>query len=826
LSACLLVTVSSSRAQDREPPPLQLNGGVPEGGRSTATASWGTFSFEVINITDKDRPARVLLFYKGQPDVQYGRDVWVPAHSTVKSWLLVGPAPDEEPPPGKQPAAEPNFLAAEDPAAGDKLPGHREVEVLLYDRSEEKPRLILPPGTERIRSRLVSYLQRSPKQPFTAVVLDEEPAEDTGFERLPQPPSRKEEALRFIRAFRAARKLSDFVQTLHPGPLPPTPETFAGVDHLVLASNRLASDPGGLEALRRWLERGGTVWVMLDLVDPEVYAPLLGAAYDFRVVDRVGLTSFRVEAPPTGQLRAEAPLQQHDQPVELVRVLLPPQEQAPHTVNGWPAWFTRPVGRGKVIFTALGPRGWPAPGEAATGPMDALSGVLQPPPQEDPIPVEALQTSLNEEIGYSVVGRGTVIAIFAAFLLATLALGLVLRRSRRPELLGWLGPAAALGAAAALLALGAWSRRAASPTLAVAQVVDTVAGTDEAAVHGLLAEYRPDSGPADVGAVAGGLFELDMSGIEGRTRRLILTDVGAWHWENLALPAGVRFAPFRYTARTGTPLGAAAHFGAEGLEGRLTTGPFQGVGDAVLAAPDGRNMAVHLGADGAFTAKGSDVLPPGEFLTGTVLNDRQQRRQELYRTFLKPPRDDRFEGRFGGRTMLLAWADPIDMHFTLAPDARTVGTALLTMPLRLERSPPGAAVTIPGPFIPYRRILNALPARPTVVSNAGVDQDLRFQLPQAVLPFKVERARLVARIDAPSRRVTVAGQADGKPVEVHRVESPIDPIRVEITAEPLLRLDETGSLHLNLTISDTLQGGQGEKWTIRSLDLEVSGRTE
>jgi hypothetical protein len=462
--------------------------------------------------------------------------------------------------------------------------------------------------------------------------------------------------------------------------------------------------------------------------------------------------------------------------------------------------------------------------------MEVMAAELYPPPEEDPIPAEAFRTPLAEEIGYAVVGRGTVLLVFGAFLAAVLAAGLALRRSRRPELLGWLGPAAALGAGAAFLVLGEWSRRAVPPTVAVAQIVDAVSGTDEASVRGLQAVYRPDEGPAEVGAGQGGFFQLDMTGAEGRARRLLLTDMGAWHWDNLALPRGVRFAPFRYTVPTAEPLTAVAHFGPEGLEGRLNVGPFQGLADAVLAAPDGRNMALSLGPEAAFRAAGPDVLPPGQFLTGTVLSDRQQRRQQLYRQFLKPPDLNRFEGRFGGRNLVLAWADPLDMHFTLAADARTVGSALLLVPLRLERSAPGTRVTVPGPLIPYHRILKNGLGRPTVESGAAVDMELRFQLPGEVLPLRVERARLFVKIDAPGRRVTVSGKADGEPVEIHRVDSPLDPIRLDVTREALLRLDEQGGLHLNLAVGNLRQGAGdgpgGQRWALRDLELEVTGRTE
>ena len=96
---------------------------------------------------------------------------------------------------------------------------------------------------------------------------------------------------------------------------------------------------------------------MLDRVEPEVVAPLLGEALGFQVVDRIGLTSFQVETNPDRPGESQSPLQQHEPPAEFARVLLPAQERVRDTVVGWPTWFTRAVGRGKVLFTTLGPRG-------------------------------------------------------------------------------------------------------------------------------------------------------------------------------------------------------------------------------------------------------------------------------------------------------------------------------------------------------------------------------------------------------------------------------------------------------------------------------------
>jgi len=798
---------------------LRLGGVMPGGVSIVATERWQTYDFNVTNRTDTDRLGRLVLFFPGRPDVQYGRDIWVPARSRMNTWLLVGPA---SLPPSGPPC---------------------EVQTLLYDRTDGKERLLLPATEEKIRARGLLFRKRDESTATTAIMIDEEVEEKMIFGQLPQPETLADEAIHLARTFRLARTtLSEHISIVQPGALPATPETLDGVEHFVLASERIANDPAGLRALRHWLERGGKMWVMLDLVRPEVVAPLLGDVLDFQVVDRIRLTTTNIVAQFRGQEVPVAPPQQHERPVEFVRVLLPHQEQAEQTINGWPVRFTRSVGRGKVMFTTLGPRGWYRPRttteEVAAFPtfpntpvpllqLVQLAEELHPAKDEKAFRLEEFQAMLAEEIGYAVVSRGSVLAVFGAFLLAALALGVVLRKARRPELLGWLGPAAALGAAVAFFAVGEWSRRSAAATVSVAQVVDAVAGQEEVTARGLLAVYRPVEGPARIGVTQGGFFELDMAGIE-KERRLILTDVDAWHWENLDLPAGVRLAPFRVNFPLQEPLRARARFGPGGVEGQLVAGPFQELADAILTTPNGRNLAVRLHADGKFSVQSQDVLPAQQFLASAVLNDQQQRRQELYRALLKRSSADKGQGS----PMLLAWARPLDMHFALAPEARAVGSALLVMPLQWEPTPAGAHVHIPGPLIAYRRDLDGVLVRPTFEASQPTDMHLRFQLPAAVLPLTIERTKLLAKIDAPNRAITVSGQADGKHVEIHRVASPLDPLRIDIADPRLLHLDADGGLHLHVSISDRLsKEGKGEKgavpgnekWTIEYLELEVDG---
>jgi hypothetical protein len=803
-----LIGANFAAAQDSSPPPLRLEGVQPGGVRRTATESWGSYDFQVTNTTEIDREARVVCFYEGEPDIQYGRELWIPANSTISTWVLVGPA------------------------TGQQSGVLRDIQMLLYDRTGGQDVLMLPRTEERFRSRGVLYRKR---EPTTAMLLDDQPDEGRRFGRLPTPDTPSAEAIRLVRTFRCAAQLSGIVLTIR-SQLPPNPEAFDGIDHFVLASRRILADPLGLRALRHWVEQGGKLWVMLDLVDLDVVAPFLGDALDFQMADRISLTTFRID--PLGAGRDNQPaVQEHEQAVTFARIILPRGERPRHTIDGWPVWFTRPFGKGKIVFTTLGPRGWhrernrrsdpPSPFELYPDlpipekQLQRLADELHLPAEEDPFQANLFQAQLIEQIGYSVPARGTVAWIFGGFVVGTFIFGLLLRRTGWPTLQGWLAPTAALVVGIGFYTAGQWSRRAAEPTVAIAQIVEGLPGRDEAAVHGILAAYRPDSGTAEIGGTHGGSYELDMSGMEGQSRRYVQSDMDAWKWENLALPGGVRNAPFRFTAATGEPIEASARFGSQGIEGRIARGPFQEVTDALLATPGGRHMAVRLQADGSFRSASADVLPPGLFLADAVLTDEQQRRQDLYRDFLRKPRSERSEPQ----PFLLAWARPIDSGFQLVTNGRTVGTALLVIPLKLKPCEPGSRVTIPAPLVSWQRVLPGGLGKPTFESVSEVDQLLRCQLPVEALPLKVERARLTAKVEAPSRQITIAIAVDGEQRILHQAESPLDLLHVDITDEQLLRLDEQGGLLLNVRIHDQLSGTP-QKWRIEYIDLEVTGQAE
>jgi hypothetical protein len=102
--------------------------------------------------------------------------------------------------------------------------------------------------------------------------------------------------------------------------------------------------------------------------------------------------------------------------------------------------------------------------------------------------------------------------------------------------------------------------------------------------------------------------------------------------------------------------------------------------------------------------------------------------------------------------------------------------------------------------------------------------NLRFQLPREVLPFQVERARLAAKIEAPSRRLLISGRVNGKPVVLHRAEGALDPIQIDITDPRWLQPDGEGGLYLNVSLGEPPGSTKDEQWRIEYLELDVTGR--
>jgi hypothetical protein len=221
------------------------------------------------------------------------------------------------------------------------------------------------------------------------------------------------------------------------------------------------------------------------------------------------------------------------------------------------------------------------------------------------------------------------------------------------------------------------------------------------------------------------------------------------------------------------------------------------------------------------------LLPAGQYLSGAVLTDRQQRRQDAYRRFFaktKPPAD---------HDSLYVWAEAGELPFAVAGATRTVGQVLLAVPVAHEYVA-GESVLIPDGFIPFAAVIDGRQVPPRMEHTEPVRSRLRFQLPTGGRPFTVERATLAARVRAPSRKFVVRGVAEGQTVQLFEQLGASGSIRVEVNDPRLLRTDPQGGLHIEIAVSERIGPDgreqpfslreKGVKWQIESLSLEVVGR--
>lgn len=796
-----------ARAQEKTPAP-RLSSFAPMG-KAFMTKTYGTLGFNLSNPGDRDLAARVLTFYDGAASTQYGRDLWMPPHASLWSWFTVGP---------------PDVMTMRNSV---------EIKSLLLDRSNKEQHLLRSDLDQPLGTSLIPF-ERNDQ--MTSLMIDTDISDGSQGTYTQTDILHADELRELIFALRHEVGQSPRLNVVRRRFLPPIAEAFEGIDQFVLASNRITADPDGKHALREWLERGGRLWIPLDLVQQETVASLLGDILNVQILDRTSLTSVRVEKGPGNPYVLVPETVEFEKPVDFVRVLAP-QQQVFYTVNDWPAAFLTEVGRGRVLFTTLGARAWTRERQAKDPPSNYQDFPTVPVAlvplqflgqeilmkQEKPLfSTDDLKPFVTSQIGYQVVSRGMVLLVFGLLFLGMVLASFVLIKKGGLEHLGWLGPALAFATAGAFFVLGEHSRSAVPPTIAVAQIVDAEPGTDDAQATGLMAVYQPGLEPATViGAKNGGQFELDTTGLEGRVHSRMQTDVNSWQWDNLELPVGVRLAPFKYTIPVHEPMSATVRFGPQGMEGRVASGPFRPLEDALLTYPGQHAMPVSVGQDGVLQATGDESLHTGQLMTSGLLSDRQRARQNLYEKLTTTQ-----SRLLASRSFLLAWSDPVDMHFTLVDKARTTGMALVAIPIQFERTLPNTPVLVPPTFVECQKVgPDGRLGPPTLEARYKSSVKLRFQVPSAVRPLTIESARLAIKLQAPLRETVVSGFAGQEAVVLQRLASSTGVERIEITDPRLLQVDDQGALYVNIEVGNVRNDVERDLWHLDWATLEIRGKT-
>ena len=801
--------------------PYLANWGRATGAGTFRPGRWAQLRFDMANPTKSPVDLLSAVFVAGHPNLQYGRRVWVPAgaHRVTSHPFLV-------------------------PKAIPQSQSRLELKSVFLDDS----------GREMLRRSDEGEILDTAMQALDHALG----SSTTGYIQAGTPSDDLDLTYEMLVALRFAKDHPRRVSQLNDNFLPASPQDYDTLDQLALASDQVQHDAAGLAALRNWVQGGGTLWLPLDRLQKSTVEAVLQDAFACEIIDSVDLTDVEVRAAlPGGE---SSPREEFEIPVPLVRVI-PHDVQVTHTANGWPAAFWQPYGRGMVIYTALGPAAWirerRSTDRRPPSSLDDTRFVGMPPAADLATRLltrhsppllnrPAQQTYTTELVGYQIPSRTSVLLMLGAFCAGLLGIGLVLLRRQQLEWLGLWGSLLALATATGLAGVSQLNRGSIPPTVATLQVIEATPNNPDLVVEGTTAIYRPNGGAS---ALSGshGILMPDMSGLEGTTRRLVWTDLDTWKWENLSLPAGVRLATVSSQVRLPEPLAVTARFGPDGLDGRFHSAGLTEISDVMIAASGRRRMSTVLKSDGSFHAGSGDVQAAESYIAGSLLTDEQRRRQQVLQQFLSRVRMmdiSEADTLIWAEPRLLFWTAPLKTDFSFGQELQVRGAALVSVPLRFERTPPGTHVMVPSPFLKFRSI--AGPGNEGLSSPYNYQRDewnerqgmgrswLRVQLPESVLPMQVDRCRITLQITGPAKKIEVLSLENEKPVPMETIANPIGTVEINITRADALKLDDKGGLIVGLLIGDETEkkkndAGEGQinfTWRVESCRIEVDGVTQ
>ena len=632
--------------------------------------------------------------------------------------------------------------------------------------------------------------------------------------------------------------------------LPASAEGYDVADVVIVAGDRVAEDEGSLSALMDWVLGGGTVWIMLDQVSPTTISQIAGNLFSVDAVDHVTVTELAIDS-EIRRTPGEPDLIRLERPVDFLRVLTD-GVKVTHRVEGWPAAFSRQVGAGRIVCTTVGVEGWYVPDDWAMQeelPKDTHSHRMTPvftelltkvilEEIEPAVPQDAQQEFVNSHIGIEIPGRKLVLFVLGGFFALLVAMAFVLKRMKKIEAAGFSIPALTIGAVACLSAVG-MAYRSESDRMAQFQFLSVEPGQQLAHVEGIVATYTTAGLPGPFPVPDGGSFLPDRTGTGLGVWRRDQKDPPAWSFHLAQIPAGVRLTPFQRSLRLEGDVSVEGTFDSKGFVGTAKTGQLGQIEDVTIAGRTHFTASPDVSESGEFTVRERDILPPGEFLGGKVLNDEQQRRQTVLQKTLT------IEGRdvwYPQRLTLLGWTEPVDPGIGLPVEKRT-GSALLSMPVVIRRPPVDTAMRIPSLFVQMQAIRGDKGKGYSSAYNntKGVWNDksskgsstMRFQIPHELFPLDVTSATFRINISAPQRKIKLSAGPPGHRVEFDSRDSMVGEFSFTLTDPETLALDKEGGLQIVLDVGgvtvtqEEIEGGpaRDKSWKVHSMLMQVEATT-
>lgn len=610
-----------------------------------------------------------------------------------------------------------------------------------------------------------------------------------------------------------------------------------GVDLLIISDDHVLQDAASTHSIRRFLEAGGRVWMMLDRAPCSQVRQLLNNDQSLEQIDEVQVYRVVMDLPAKGMnYKEEDRTVVSDSPLLLKRVVQSGGEVT-HSANSWPASITYRIGFGELIVTTLDCSAWMESRQKPYSADPQRNSLYRPIQWASPHVADTIFSDLGakpqlEESEYALDLLGSPIVpkswvTLALIVFCILLAGLSAWRSTAGDLsrMGYLTPAVALLLSLGLLGSKAFVSSGTDPGTAKLQVVEISQDGNSAEVTEIAANNLPGGGKLALSYENDG-YAQPVDSMGTGIHRSATNDFQEWTLTNDAWPSGLwRYKDF-YHLDLDQQI-AEIELTEFGCEISLPDGSAQSMEDAVLIYAAGHPMLCDASDERLFS-DGETRIGDQKWLASTLLSDEQKRRSEVYRAVLEADSDGIAPDKvLYGWTEL--WGGP-----QWSGGLGSKGHALVRMPVRVLRPAVGEQVLVPYGLIALRQNQSQLGTSGAFDDQTGrwrseqssaMDRRLQFVLPKAIVPFNASKIQLTLDLKAPQREVIISVEGVSGEVELARLDSPSIPWNYTITSPEILNSCKDGVLDIRVQVSDR-QGGNSSSvvhWQIDYFDATAEG---
>ena len=311
-------------------------------------------------------------------------------------------------------------------------------------------------------------------------------------------------------------------------------------------------------------------------------------------------------------------------------------------------------------------------------------------------------------------------------------------------------------------------------------------------------------------------------------------------------PGTMRDMTMRRTAPLDKPVSVKLAFKEDQVTGEIETGPFKDWTDPILIVR--RQHAVpRMVGDSRFVLDRTQRQVRDRFFIGASLTHDQIRRQALFERLAYRPLG-RFTDQYPLAPTMIAWARPdgAELGFRFGDDIEVRDPVMLALPIEYVPSEPGTRVTVPSALIP--RFRETGPANLYSASPYNLLRDewdhtkmhdmtfmMRFELPRAVAPMRLEKAPLDVGISAPKRKVQLLDPLSENAIVLDEVFDVQGHAVFDLAKWPIFHPGPDGLVRVRIrigpeppadpTITDPEELAKQKKffWHLYGITLEVTG---